>query len=102
MKRLALLMVVVAVALVAAVPAYGQSAVSDAYGGHGGGVLGAVKGGGNSGNGPAAAPTQVRAADTNDSGSLPFTGLDIVLLTLGGCALVGVGVGLRRYARPLS
>lgn len=101
MKRLALLMVVVAVALVAAVPAYGQSAVSDAYGGHGGGVLGSV-GGGNSGNGSHATPTQVRVADTNDSGSLPFTGLDLGLLAMGGCALVGVGIGLRRYARPLS
>jgi hypothetical protein len=97
MKRLALLLVVVAFALVAAGPAYGQSAVGDAYGGHGGGVLGDVQSGG---NGPTSAPTQVRVA--NDNGSLPFTGLDIGLLALGGCALVGVGVGLRRFARPLS
>jgi len=99
MKRLALLMVVVALALVAsAVPAFGQSAVSDAYGGHGGGILGAVNSGGG-GNGSPPAPAQVQTAS---SGSLPFTGLDIGLLALGGCALVGVGVGLRRFARPLN
>jgi hypothetical protein len=94
MKRLALTMVVVALALVAAaVPAYGQSAVGDAYGGNGNGVLGAVGGGNGS------PPAQVQSAG---SGSLPFTGLDIGLLALGGCALVGVGVGLRRYAKPLN
>lgn len=95
MKRLALMMVVVALALVAAVavPAYGQSSAGDAYGGNGNGVLGAVGGGNGS------PPAQVQSAG---SGSLPFTGLDIGLLALGGCALVGVGVGLRRFARPLN
>jgi hypothetical protein len=93
MKRLALTMVVVALALVAvAVPAYGSSAVGDAYGGNGNGVLGATGGNGSP-------PAQVQSAG---SGSLPFTGLDIGLLALGGCALVGVGVGLRRYAKPLN
>jgi len=99
MKRLALLMVVVALALVAAVPAYAQDATSDTYAGKGGGIVGTV----DSGNGPSAsAPQQVQAANTSDNGSLPFTGLDIGLLALGGVALVGVGVGLRRFARPLS
>ena len=94
MKRLALLMVVVALALVVAVPAYGQSAVSDTYAGKGGGIVGTV----DSGNGPSA-PTQVVSTSDN---SLPFTGLDIGLLALGGVMLVGVGMGLRRFARPLS
>jgi hypothetical protein len=94
MKRLALLMAVVAVALAVAAPAYAQSAVSDTYAGKGGGIVGTV----NSGNGPSAsAPQQVQVG-----GSLPFTGLDVGLLALGGVALVGVGVGLRRFARPLS
>ena len=99
MKRLALLMAVVALALTVAAPAYAQSAVSDTYAGKGGGIVGTV----DSGNGPSAsnAPQQVQVA-SNDSGSLPFTGLDIGLLALGGVALVGVGVGLRRFARPLS
>jgi hypothetical protein len=96
MKRLALFMAIVAVALAAAVPAYGQSSVTDTYSGHSGGVLGAVN---NNSGGGGNAPTQVRATS---GGSLPFTGLDIGLLALGGGALVGVGVGLRRLARPLS
>lgn len=100
MKRLALLMVAVALALVVAAPAYAQSATSDAYAGKGGGIVGTVNSGGPSGNGPSAAPQQVQAASSN--GSLPFTGLDVGLLALGGVALVGVGVGLRRFARPLS
>lgn len=98
MKRLALLMAVVALALVVAAPAYASNAVSDAYAGKGGGIVGAVDHG--DGNGPAA-PTQQVVASTGN-GSLPFTGLDIGLLALGGCALVGVGIGLRRFARPLS
>ena len=98
MKRLALLMAVVAVALAVAAPAYAQNAVSDAYAGKGGGIVGTV----DSGNGPyASTPQQVQAV-SSDNGSLPFTGLDIGLLALGGVALVGVGAGLRRFARPLS
>ena len=97
MKRLALLMAVVAIALAVAAPAYAQNAVSDAYAGKGGGIVGTV----DSGDGPTAStPQQVQV--TSSEGSLPFTGLDIGLLALGGVALVGVGVGLRRYARPLS
>jgi len=95
MKRLALLMAAVALALFVAAPAYGQGAVSDTYAGKGGGIVGTVGGG----NGPSA-PTQ-QVVSSNE-GSLPFTGLDIGLLALGGIALVGVGVGLRRVARPLS
>jgi hypothetical protein len=98
MKRLALLMAVVALALVVVAPAYAQSAVSDTYAGKGGGIVGTV----DSGNGPSAStPQQVQVA-SGGNGSLPFTGLDIGLLALGGVALVGVGVGLRRFARPLS
>lgn len=99
MKRLALLVAVVAIALTIAVPAYGQSAVGDTYGGRGGGIVGTV----DSGNGPSAsAPQQVSVSGAGSESSLPFTGLDIGLLALGGVALVGVGVGLRRFARPLS
>jgi len=99
MKRLALLMAVVAVALALAAPAYAQNAVSDTYAGRGGGIVGTVE----SGNGPTAStPQQVQATSPSGNGSLPFTGLDIGLLALGGVALVGVGVGLRRFARPLS
>lgn len=100
MKRLALLMAMVALALAATAPAYASSAVGDTYGGRGGGVVGTVDSGGNGPTTPA--PQQTQVASTNDDGSLPFTGLDVGLLALGGVALVGVGVGLRRFARPLS
>lgn len=105
MKRLALIMAVVAAVCFSAAPAYGQSAVGDAYGGNGGGILGAVSdGGGNdggSGNAPVSTPAPAQV-QTTESGSLPFTGLDLGLLAVGGILLVGVGVGLRRFARPLS
>jgi hypothetical protein len=95
-------MAMVALALAAAAPAYAQSAVGDTYGGRGGGIVGTVDSG-DSGDGPSApAPQQTQVASANDDGSLPFTGLDVGLLALGGIALVGVGVGLRRFARPLS
>jgi hypothetical protein len=103
MKRLALILAVVAVAFTATAPAYGASATGDAYGGNGGGILGAVEqgGGGNAGGGASTpAPAQVQVASTEST--LPFTGLDLGLLAIGGIALVGVGVGLRRFARPLS
>ena len=107
MKRLALMMAVVVAALAAASPAYGQGAVVDAYGGDSGGVLGTVQGGdgGNGGQGVAGTggggvPEQPVAAA--QGGSLPFTGLDLGLLVAGGIVLLGMGVGLRRLARPLS
>jgi hypothetical protein len=103
MKRIAFLAAVI-VALAVSAPAYGQSATGDAYGHSGGGILGAVDsgngGGGGGGNAGTStpAPTQVVAATSTD-GSLPFTGMDLGLLALGGVVLLGVGFGLRRVAR---
>jgi len=113
MKRLALIVAVVAVACAAAAPAYGQSAVGDAYGGLGGEVLGGMPpSGGNSGGegagalagagASAPAPAHVQVASAESTGSLPFTGLDLALLAIGGVVLIGVGVGVRRFARPVS
>jgi len=108
MKRLALIMAVVAVVFTSAAPAFAASSVGDAYGGNGGGILGAVEnGGGNSGgNGGGTSPASSSAPEavkvTSSESTLPFTGLDLGLLAVGGIALVGVGVGLRRFARPLS
>lgn len=104
MKRLALIMAVVAVVFTTAVPAYGASSVGDAYGGNGGGILGAVENGGGNGGGsqPASTPAPATVQVTSSESTLPFTGLDLGLLAIGGIALVGVGVGLRRFARPLS
>lgn len=102
MKRLALFAAVVVMASLAAVPAYAQSSVGDGYAGRGSGVLGAVTHGGGGGT---PTPQVVSSTGNTSSGSgssLPFTGLDVGLLALGGVALVVVGVGLRRFARPLS
>lgn len=107
MKRLALIMAVGAIALLAAGPAYGQGAVGDTYGGQGNDALPTIQEstppeeGGTAGDTATSPVSQV--AVTNDSeSSLPFTGLDVGLLLIGGLALVGVGVGLRRFARPLT
>ena len=50
--------------------------------GEGGGVQGAVGGGGD--------------------GALPFTGLDVFLIVLAGLALLAVGLGLRAVSRARS
>jgi hypothetical protein len=99
MKRLALMVAVVAVVSFAAMPAYAANSVGDGYAGRGSGVVGALS---NGGGPPASAPQAVEATSTSSGSSLPFTGLDVGLLALGGIALVVVGVGLRRFARPLS
>jgi hypothetical protein len=103
MKRFIILAVVAA--LTVAAPAYAASSVTDTYGGTAHNVLGAVSNGGNGNSGGNTAPVaQVQQVPQAKSGStLPFTGLDIGLLAVGGCLLMGVGVVLRRVAaRPLS
>jgi hypothetical protein len=39
---------------------------------------------------------------TSSSGTLPFTGLDVVLLAAGGGALLGSGLFVRRLSRRLN
>lgn len=101
MKRLALITMVFAIAMLTAVPAYAQKSVGDGYGGLGAGAVNGVSKGGGGGSiagVTAAVPNQSSVATS----SLPFTGLDIGLLAAGGIVLVGVGVGLRRFTRPLN
>ena len=40
------------------------------------------------------------ASSSDGSGSLPFTGMDLVLMAIFGAGLLGVGVGMRRLTRP--
>jgi hypothetical protein len=90
MKRLILFALVVA--LMATAPAFGASAVKGNYGGPGG-VVSNID------------PTHTSSSVTSShggKGQLPFTGLDLLLLGLGGAALVGVGMGVRRLSRPLA
>jgi hypothetical protein len=39
---------------------------------------------------------------SRDTGSLPFTGLDVVLVVAAGGILLALGLGMRRMARPTS
>jgi hypothetical protein len=46
--------------------------------------------------------SNVSAASTSTSGTLPFTGLDVVLLAAGGGMLVGAGLVVRRVSRRIN
>ena len=51
---------------------------------------------------PSATPsaaTPRAATPSNDSGSLPFTGLDLALLAGAGAVLLSLGLGMRRLTR---
>ncbi|HET9739964.1 MAG TPA: hypothetical protein VFP78_17745 [Solirubrobacteraceae bacterium] len=85
MKALTALAATVLVAAVFAVSALAQTPTGSGYGGQAGGSLGGVAGG-QAGGVPASQAT----------GSLPFTGIDLALLVVGGLALTGVGAGLVR------
>jgi hypothetical protein len=43
--------------------------------------------------------TTPQATKSNDSGSLPFTGLDLALLAGAGALLLGLGLGMRHLTR---
>ena len=89
LKALTALAATVLVAAVFAVSALAQTPTGSGYGGQAGGSLGGVAGGqagGQAGGVPASQAT----------GSLPFTGIDLALLVVGGLALPGVGAGLVR------
>jgi hypothetical protein len=59
----------------------------------------ATNGGG--GGGPTAANTSTPTASTGSStGTLPFTGMDAVVLGVVALALIGTGVALRRLSTP--
>jgi hypothetical protein len=89
LKALTAIAATVLVAAVFAVSALAQTPTGSGYGGQAGGSLGGVAGGdagAQAGGVPASQAT----------GSLPFTGIDLALLIVGGLALTGVGAGLVR------
>ena len=52
-----------------------------------------------SGNGPVAASTPKTGLNSN-VGSLPFTGLDVIVLVVVAAGLLGTGLALRRLSSP--
>jgi hypothetical protein len=86
MKRFAT--VVAVLALLAPAPALAASSTCQAYNPQ---LCNNVSGGEGAEGGVSTHPTS--------SGSLPFTGLDLVLLVVGGGTLVGAGVVVRRLSR---
>ncbi|HSC90992.1 MAG TPA: hypothetical protein VLB86_04995 [Gaiellaceae bacterium] len=82
MARRRLVASVIAAALIGAPSALAASpgTALDGYGGEAGGTQGGLAG--------------------QQGGVLPFTGVQLGLVTLGGIALIGSGVALRRSTRP--
>jgi hypothetical protein len=62
-------------------------------------VQGTSTNGSNDGNGPVAAATPNTGLKSN-VGSLPFTGLDVIVLAVVAAGLVGTGLALRRLSSP--
>jgi len=63
---------------------------------------GSVNGATDTGTGVTAAPAaQVTATESAPAGALPFTGLDLGLIALGGAMLIAIGIGARRLSRPV-
>ena len=92
-KALAALAATVLVTAVFAVSALAQTPTGSGYGGQAGGSLGGVSGS------PAGGEAGVQTGGVPASqatGTLPFTGIDLALLVVGGLALTGVGAGLVR------
>jgi hypothetical protein len=87
LRFMAVLGATLVVAIVFAGAAFAQApAAGKAYGGQAGGTLGEV----------ATEDGESPASGTVASGTLPFTGIDLALLAMGGVVLTGVGAGLVR------
>ena len=98
MRRVCIGLAAVAVVFALAPAALAQESSGAGYGGEGGGVAGQVDHGdggaaGQAGGGGNAAS---EASNADESGLLPFTGLDVALILGGGLLLLAGGVALSR------
>jgi len=71
-----------------------------AGGGHG--VLGATAHGNNAPSSASSTAPTAAASPRSAGGGLPFTGLDVRIVLLGGLLLAGIGIATRRLASHLS
>ena len=85
------------VALIAAAPAYGQSAVTDGYSQPAGSVQQQLESKSNESHRVVPAAQTETATETDSK--LPFTGLDIALVIAAGGVLLAMGLGIRRLSR---
>lgn len=112
LKRLGALALLVVIAAVAVVPAtaLAQDALSNpsaaqyepqsqVQGTTTNGSNNGSKGSNNGSNGPVAASTPTSGLNSN-VGSLPFTGLDVIVLAVVAAGLIGTGLALRRLSSP--
>jgi hypothetical protein len=90
--------IMLALALTVGVSAMASAQTVDGYTNQAGEIQSQVQGSGDTVSGTAPAATAPATA-TDTGGSLPFTGLDVVLLALAGGALVAVGLGMRTLTK---
>ena len=96
MRKITLFVAVALMSLALSAPAFGaNSATEEAYGGAAGTQQFSGDGDGNE---PSAAVT----GSVSDSGTLPFTGLELALMAAAGIGLVGTGIVVRRASRTNS
>lgn len=90
--------------LFAAPPAFGVTSAQSGYSKPGGIVETQLEnsGGGNNPGSVVSTPERTTEARSNAHGTLPFTGLDLVLVVAAGGLLLGLGLGMRRLTRPPS
>ena len=91
-----------AVMLLGAPSAMAASSAQTGYSKPGGIIQSTIDNGGGDHN-PAAVTENSSpggVTETHSSGSLPFTGLDVVLVAAAGGLLLGLGVAMRRLTRP--
>jgi hypothetical protein len=80
--------------------AFAQSSAQQGYSKPGGIVQTQIDNGGSNGNSPGSVvSTPERATQAKSNGTLPFTGLDLVLVVAAGGLLLGLGLGMRRLTR---
>ena len=100
MKRISALVGVLAI-LLFAIPSAALAASSSTCQGYSSQTCSSV-GNGTVSAGTASNSSSNGSTNTDSSGTLPFTGLDVVLLLAGGGTLLGAGFVVRRLSRRLN